>query len=124
MCQRKSRGEVRTETVPTYHTACDVLTIQYGPPVSEKRLFLTARGEIGYTLKTPYRDGTTHVIFEPLDFIARLAARTGGLCQSASCLRQTALRQTPVLVPPPRLNLTRFHSAGESDRTSCAKCKQ
>ena len=55
------------------------------PPVSEKRLFLTARGEIGYTLKTPYRDGTTH--FEPLDFIARLAA----------------------LVPPPRLNLTRFH---------------
>jgi hypothetical protein len=42
------------------------------------------------------------VIFEPLDFIARLAA----------------------LVPPPRQNLTRFHSAGESDRTSCAKRKQ
>lgn len=33
------------------------------------------------------RDGTTHVIFEPLDFIARLAA----------------------LVPKPRVNLTRFH---------------
>jgi hypothetical protein len=57
------------------------------PPVSETRLFLTARGDIGYTLKTPYRDGTTHVIFEPLEFIARLAA----------------------LVLPPRLNLTRFH---------------
>ena len=40
-----------------------------------------------YQLKTPYRDGTTHVIFEPLDFIARLAA----------------------LVPKPRVNLTRFH---------------
>ena len=50
-------------------------------------------------LKTPYREslprersecfghGTTHVIFEPLDFIARLAA----------------------LVPKPRVNLTRFH---------------
>ena len=25
-------------------------------------------------LKTPYSDGTTHVLFEPLDFIARLAA--------------------------------------------------
>jgi hypothetical protein len=25
-------------------------------------------------LKTPYRDGITHVIFDPLDFIARLAA--------------------------------------------------
>ena len=40
-----------------------------------------------YPLKTPYHDGTTHVIFEPLDFIARLAA----------------------LVPKPRVNLTRFH---------------
>jgi len=45
------------------------------------------RGDIGYSLKSPYRDGITHVIFEPLDFIARLAA----------------------LVPPPRLNLIRFH---------------
>ena len=35
----------------------------------------------------PYRNGTTHVIFEPLDFIAKLAA----------------------LVPKPRVNLTRFH---------------
>jgi SAM-dependent methyltransferase len=39
------------------------------------------------TLKTPYRDGTTHVLFEPLDFLARLAA----------------------LVPSPGVNLTRFH---------------
>jgi hypothetical protein len=27
-----------------------------------------------YRLKTPYRDGTTHIVLEPLDFIARLAA--------------------------------------------------
>jgi hypothetical protein len=40
-----------------------------------------------YTLKTPYRDGTTQVAFDPVDFIARLAA----------------------LVPKPRVNLTRFH---------------
>jgi len=38
------------------------------------------------TSKTPYRDGTTHVFFQPLEFIARLAA----------------------LVPRPRVNLTRF----------------
>ena len=44
------------------------------PAVSEKRLSLTPNGTIRYQLKTPYRDGTTHVIFEPLDFIARLAA--------------------------------------------------
>jgi len=58
----------------------------YRPPVSEQRLFVRPCGDIGYSLKTPYRDGTTHVIFEPLDFIARLAA----------------------LAPPQRLNLTRF----------------
>ena len=37
------------------------------PAVSEKRLSLTPSGNICYQLKTPYSDGTTHVIFEPLD---------------------------------------------------------
>ena len=37
--------------------------------VSEKRL-LTSSGKVRYQLKTPYRDGTPHVIFEPLDFTA------------------------------------------------------
>jgi hypothetical protein len=40
-----------------------------------------------YQLKTPYRDGTTHIVLEPLDLMARLAA----------------------LVPPPRMHLTRYH---------------
>jgi hypothetical protein len=57
------------------------------PAVSEQRLALTRDGRVPYALKTPYRDGTTHVIFEPLDFIARLAA----------------------LVPKPRVNLNQFH---------------
>jgi hypothetical protein len=57
------------------------------PPVAIERLSLTPQGNIRYELKTAYRDGTTHVIFEPLDFIARLAS----------------------LVPPPRVNLTRYH---------------
>ena len=57
------------------------------PAVSTERFSLTNQGHIRYALKTPYRDGTTHVIFEPLDFMARLAA----------------------LVPKPRVNLTRFH---------------
>jgi hypothetical protein len=35
------------------------------PAVSEKRLSLTSAGNICYQLKTAYRDGTTHVIFEP-----------------------------------------------------------
>ena len=44
------------------------------PAIAEPRLSLTPSGNVRYQLKTPYRDGTTHVIFEPLDFMARLAA--------------------------------------------------
>jgi hypothetical protein len=58
---------------------------------SEKRLAITSYGKVLYPLKTPYCDGTSvdlrsYVIFEPLDFIARLAA----------------------LLPKPRVNQTRF----------------
>ena len=64
------------------------------PAVSEQRLSLTPNGNDRYRLKTPYRDGTTHAIFEPLDFIARLAA----------------------LVPRPRVNLTRFRRVRAQQR--------
>jgi hypothetical protein len=57
------------------------------PPVAHDRLSLTRDGRVAYALKTPYRDGTTHVILEPKDFVARLAA----------------------LVPGPRSHLTRYH---------------
>jgi len=57
------------------------------PAVSTQRLSVTAHGQVHYPLETPYRDGTTHVLFEPLGFIARLAA----------------------LVPKPRVYLTRHH---------------
>ena len=48
---------------------------------------LTANGLVRYRFKSPWRDGTTDVVLEPLDFLARLAS----------------------LVPRPRVNLTRFH---------------
>jgi len=57
------------------------------PPIATKRLSVDGRGRVVYRYKHPFRDGSTHVVLEPLDFIARLAA----------------------LVPRPRLNLTRFH---------------
>jgi len=57
------------------------------PAVAEERLALTERGDVRLQLKTAYRDGTTHVVLEPLDFLARLAA----------------------LVPPPRMHLVRYH---------------
>ena len=40
------------------------------PDLSTERLSLTSQGNIRYRLKTPYRDGTTEVVFEPLDKIA------------------------------------------------------
>ncbi len=48
---------------------------------------LTQHGKVRYELKTPCSDDTTHVLFEPLDFIFRLVA----------------------LVPKPRVNFTRYH---------------
>ncbi len=44
------------------------------PPMAEERLDVTAQGQVRYGLKTAYRDGTTHIVPDPLDFIARLAA--------------------------------------------------
>ncbi len=54
------------------------------PAVSTARLSLTTQGNIRYRLKTPYRDDTTEVVFEPLDFMARLPER---------CRRVTAIQK-------------------------------
>ena len=64
---------------------CSVLWIASG--ISSRCASLSSTGKVVYSLKTPYRDGTTQVAFEPVDFIARLAT----------------------LVPKPRVNLTRYH---------------
>jgi hypothetical protein len=56
------------------------------PAIAAERLSLTPQGDVHFCLKTPYRDGTTHIVLEPLDFMARLAA----------------------LVPPPRVHQTRY----------------
>ena len=57
------------------------------PAIALERLSRDGDGLVVYELKHAFRDGTTHVLFEPLDFIARLAA----------------------LVPRPRTHLIRFH---------------
>jgi len=57
--------------------------------IANERLTLNrARaGQVVLTLKTPYRDGTTHIVMSALELMQRLAA----------------------LVPRPRLHLIRFH---------------
>lgn len=42
--------------------------------VATQRLTVDERGRVVYHYKRPFRDGSTHVVLEPLEFIARLAA--------------------------------------------------
>ncbi len=57
------------------------------PAIANERLKLNSTGDVVLQLKSPYQDGTTHIVMTPLEFMQRLAA----------------------LVPRPRLNLIRFH---------------
>ena len=57
------------------------------PALANERVQTNAAGEVVLELKTPWRDGTTHLVMSPLEFMQRLAA----------------------LVPRPRLHLIRFH---------------
>lgn len=81
------------------------------PAVSEKRLSLTPSGNIRYQLKTPYSDGTTHVIFEPLDFMSHILVLhpSGDLGRANRLSCRFVIAKLAALVPKPRVNLTRFH---------------
>jgi len=57
------------------------------PALANERLSRNGKGQVVLRLKSPYRDGTTHIVMEPQAFMQRLAA----------------------LVPRPRLHLIRFH---------------
>ena len=57
------------------------------PALTNERVQTNAAGQVVLKLKTPWRDGTTHLVMSPLEFMQRLAA----------------------LVPRPRLHLIRFH---------------
>jgi Putative transposase len=57
------------------------------PAFANERVRCNATGQVVLTLKTPWRDGTTHLVMSPLEFMQRLAE----------------------LVPRARLHLIRFH---------------
>jgi hypothetical protein len=61
---------------------------RYGarPPFSLERMRLLPDGRVAYRLRKPRRSGATHLVLDPVHFLARIAA----------------------LVPPPRLPLTRL----------------
>lgn len=57
------------------------------PPLAEQRLEELADGRIVYRLRHRWRDGTSAVVLEPRDLLARLAAQ----------------------IPPPRMHQVRYH---------------
>jgi hypothetical protein len=57
------------------------------PPLASERLSRLPDGHLLYRLKHRWRDGTTHVVFAPLELLERLVA----------------------LIPPPRANQVRYH---------------
>jgi putative transposase len=46
------------------------------PPFAQERLRLRGDGRVAVKLKMPWRDGTTELVFEPLEFLGKLAAIT------------------------------------------------
>jgi hypothetical protein len=57
------------------------------PPLALDRLEAMTDGRLAYRLKTPWRDGTTHVVMERRELLERLAP----------------------LIPPPRTHQVRYH---------------
>jgi hypothetical protein len=57
------------------------------PPVAGDRVRMTGDGQVVLQLRHRWADGTTHVVFDPVEFLGRLA----------------------VLVPRPRVNLVLYH---------------
>ena len=64
------------------------------PALADERVQLNDAGQVELKLKAPWRDGTTHLVMSPLEFMQRLAA----------------------LVPRPRLHLIRFHGVAGPER--------
>ena len=57
------------------------------PPVAQERRHLTHDGQVRLELRHPWRDGTTDLVFDPVEFLGRLA----------------------VLLPRPRINLLSYY---------------
>ncbi|MFN8998472.1 MAG: transposase, partial [Betaproteobacteria bacterium] len=65
------------------------------PALANERLSRNGKGQVVLRLKSPYRDGTTHIVMHPQEFMQCLAA----------------------LVPRPRLHLIRFHGVPAANAT-------
>ena len=86
------------------------------PAISNERLAINREGNVVLKLKTPWRNGTTHLVLTPMEFMQRLAALVPRLrlhlIRFYGVLAPNAkLRSQVVPVPPART------TAGEGDCT-------
>ena len=100
----------RRTSARSWNVCCRYIT---RPAVSTERLSLTTQGNIRYRLKTPYRDGTTDGVFEPLELMAHLSVRHPAVVQIGSPA-DLSWPDWAALVPTPRI-LTRYHGAINRD---------
>ncbi len=101
------------------------------PPLSTELLSLLPDGRLLYRLKRRWRDGTTHVIYEPLKLMERLAAlvhpprfnitRYYGMFAPAASLRPRVISESEVSSPPPHPGC---QTAVEAPATNQAKTKK
>ena len=73
------------------------------PALSDERVQLNAAGQVELKLKTLWRDGTTHLVMSPLEFMQRLAARaTEGRPSDTRAAAEVAPDQVPRSIGPER----------------------
>jgi hypothetical protein len=74
------------------------------PPVVNERLATNGAGQVVYEPKQSFRDGTTDVVFEPLDFSRSRHPASRDISASMHVIARLA-----ALVLRPRVNLARYH---------------
>jgi hypothetical protein len=92
------------------------------PPLAQNRLKLLADGKVQWELKRVWSDGTSHFVFEPLDFLAKLAAlvfppRMHRVRYHGAWARRAKLRRL-VMPHPPALSAC-AHQQGHADNRPC-----
>jgi hypothetical protein len=65
---------VRVHTDKELDTRCNCAATSRARRGTEERVQANAAGQVVLKLKTPWRDGTTHLVMSPLQFMQRLAA--------------------------------------------------
>ncbi len=92
------RGSSAGSYMPLLARMCRYIT---RPAISTKRLSVDSQGRVVYQYRHPFRDGSTHVVLEPLDFIAsetRVRDRHRNLSGVRGKLRVIACIEDPQLI--------------------------